>query len=146
MNLRFREWIKLLPAQPGVYRFLNKEGTIIYIGKAKNLRNRVSQYFQTPESLTVKTRVMVSKIENIEHTIVESEEDALLLENNLIKKHQPRYNVMLKDSKTYPWICIKNEPFPRVFITRKYVRDGSVYFGPYSSASYAYNLIELINS
>ena len=146
MNLRFRELIKLLPGQPGVYRFLNKEGTIIYIGKAKNLRNRVSQYFQTPESLTVKTRVMVSKIESIEHTIVESEEDALLLENNLIKKHLPRYNVMLKDSKTYPWICIKNEPFPRVFITRKYVKDGSVYFGPYSSVSYAYNLIELINS
>ncbi|MFA5848541.1 MAG: excinuclease ABC subunit UvrC [Bacteroidales bacterium] len=146
MNLRFRELIKLLPAQPGVYRFLNKEGTIIYIGKAKNLRNRVSQYFQTPESLTVKTRVMVSKIDNIEHTIVESEEDALLFENNLIKKHQPRYNVMLKDSKTYPWICIKNEPFPRVFITRKYVKDGSVYFGPYSSASHAYNFIELINS
>lgn len=146
MNLRFREWIQVLPAQPGVYRFLNKEGTIIYIGKAKNLRSRVSQYFQAPESLTVKTRVMVSKIESVEHTIVESEEDALLLENNLIKKYQPRYNVMLKDSKTYPWICIKNEPFPRVFITRKYVKDGSVYFGPYSSATYAYNLIELINS
>ncbi len=146
MNLRFRELIKLLPAQPGVYRFLNKEGTIIYIGKAKNLKNRVSQYFQTPESLTVKTRVMVAKIESIEHTVVESEEDALLLENNLIKKHLPRYNVMLKDSKTYPWICIKNEPFPRVFITRKYVKDGSVYFGPYSSVSHAYNLIELINS
>jgi len=146
MNLRFRELIKLLPVQPGVYRFLNKEGTIIYIGKAKNLKNRVSQYFQTPESLTVKTRVMVAKIDNIEHTIVESEEDALLLENNLIKKYLPRYNVMLKDSKSYPWICIKNEPFPRVFITRKYVRDGSVYFGPYSSATYAYNLIELINS
>ncbi|MFA6335699.1 MAG: excinuclease ABC subunit UvrC [Bacteroidales bacterium] len=143
---KFKEWIKLLPTEPGVYRFLNKEGVIIYIGKAKNLKNRVSQYFQSEEALTVKTRVMVSKIENVEHTVVTSEEDALLLENNLIKKYQPKYNVMLKDGKTYPWICIKNEPFPRVYITRRYVKDGSLYFGPYSSASHAYNLIDLINS
>lgn len=143
---KFKEWIRLLPKEPGVYRFFNKDGVIIYIGKAKNLRNRVSQYFQSPEGLSVKTRVMVSKIEWVEHTVVTSEEDALLLENNLIKKYQPRYNVMLKDSKTYPWICIKNEPFPRIYLTRRYVKDGSLYFGPYSSVSHAYNLLDLINS
>src|SRR5690554_6034230 len=119
-----KENIKLLPPLPGVYRFYNKEGTIIYIGKAKNLRNRVSQYFQSRESLSVKTRVMVDKIYSMQHTVVESEEDALLLENNLIKEYQPRYNIMLKDGKTYPWICVKNEPFPRVFITRRVVKDG----------------------
>lgn len=143
---KFKESIKLLPTEPGVYHFSNKEGVVIYIGKAKNLRNRVSQYFHLEESLTVKTRVMVSKIESVEHTVVMSEEDALLLENNLIKKYQPRYNVMLKDGKTYPWICIRNEPFPRVCLTRRYIKDGSLYFGPYSSVSHAYNLIDLINS
>ena len=141
-----KEKIKLLPTNPGVYRFINKEGVIIYIGKAKNLKNRVSQYFQSDNTLTPKTRVMVSKIDRIEHTVVGTEEDALLLENNLIKKYQPRYNIMLKDSKTYPWICIKNEPFPRVYITRRYVKDGSLYFGPYSAVSYAYSILELINS
>lgn len=141
-----KEKLKLLPASPGVYRFVNKEGVIIYIGKAKNLRNRVSQYFQSENTLTPKTRVMVSKISNIEHTVVDSEEDALLLENNLIKKHLPRYNILLKDSKTYPWICIKNEPFPRVYVTRKYIKDGSLYFGPYSSAMHAHNLTELVSS
>lgn len=141
-----KEKLKLLPASPGVYRFINKEGVIIYIGKAKNLRNRVSQYFQSENTLTPKTRVMVSKISNIEHTVVDSEEDALLLENNLIKKHLPRYNILLKDSKTYPWICIKNEPFPRVYVTRKYIKDGSLYFGPYSSAMHAHNLTELVSS
>jgi len=145
-KLSLKERIKLLPAQPGVYRFLNKDGIIIYIGKAKHLKNRVSQYFHSPESLTSKTRVMVSKIADFEHTVVESEEDALLLENNLIKQYQPRYNVMLKDGKTYPWICIKNEPFPRVFITRKKINDGSRYFGPYSAVNQAYNLIELISN
>ncbi len=141
-----KEKLKLLPSLPGVYRFINKEGVVIYIGKAKNLRNRVSQYFQSENTLTPKTRVMVSKINNIEHTVVDSEEDALLLENNLIKKHQPRYNILLKDSKTYPWICIKNEPFPRVYVTRKYTKDGSQYFGPYSSAMHAHNLTELIST
>jgi len=141
-----KEKIKLLPTNPGVYRFINKEGVIIYIGKAKNLKNRVSQYFQSDNTLTPKIRVMVSKIDRIEHTVVGTEEDALLLENNLIKKYQPRYNIMLKDSKTYPWICIKNEPFSRVYITRRYVKDGSLYFGPYSAVSYAYSILELINS
>ena len=141
-----KERVKMLPSLPGVYRFINKEGTIIYIGKAKNLKNRVSQYFQQEETLSAKTRVMVSKIDRFEHTVVDSEGDALLLENNLIKEFQPKYNVMLKDGKTYPWICVKNEPFPRVFITRKYVSDKSLYFGPYSSASMAYSLIELITT
>ena len=141
-----REKIQTLPSDPGVYRFLNAEGTIIYIGKAKNLRKRVLQYFVDPERLTRKTRVLVSKIADLEHTVVESEQDALLLENNLIKEYQPRYNILLKDSKTYPWICIKREPFPRVFLTRRYVKDGSLYFGPYSSVQHAHHLLDLINS
>lgn len=141
-----RETLKILPTQPGVYRFVNKEGIIIYIGKAKNLRNRVTQYFQSENTLSPKTKAMVSKTDHIEHTVVNSEEEALLLENNLIKKYQPRYNILLKDSKTYPWICIKNEPFPRVFVTRKYNKDGSLYFGPYSSAMYAHSLIDLITT
>lgn len=141
-----KERVKLLPSLPGVYRFINKEGFVIYVGKAKSLRNRVSQYFQPEDSLTAKTRVMVSRITAIEHTVVYSEADALLLENNLIKEYQPKYNIMLKDGKTYPWICVKKEPFPRVYITRRVVKDKSLYFGPYSSASMAYNLIELITS
>lgn len=141
-----KERVKLLPLSPGVYRFLNKEGVIIYIGKAKNLRARVSQYFHTEESLSAKTRVMVSKIVDFQYTVVENEDDALLLENNLIKEFLPRYNVMLKDGKTYPWICIKNEEFPRVFITRRNIKDGSKYFGPYSAANQAHNLIELISA
>ncbi|NCC46809.1 MAG: excinuclease ABC subunit C, partial [Bacteroidia bacterium] len=120
-----KELVRLLPTLPGVYRFYNKEGIVIYIGKAKNLRNRVSQYFHSKESLSRKTRVMVDKIADLQHTVVGSEEDALLLENNLIKEYQPRYNIMLKDGKTYPWICIKKEPFPRVFTTRRITKDGS---------------------
>ena len=138
--------IKRLPHEPGVYRFLNSEGMIIYIGKAKDLKKRVSQYFHSTGSMNRKTAVMVGKIASIVHTVVESEEDALLLENNLIKEFQPRYNMMLKDSKSYPWIMIKNEPFPRVYLTRKFVKDGSMYFGPYASATHAYNLLNLIQS
>ena len=141
-----RKRVKLLPSLPGVYRFINRDGKIIYIGKAKNLKTRVSQYFHSEGSLSAKTKVMVSKIADIQHIVVESEGDALLLENNLIKEFQPRYNVMLKDSKSYPWICVKNEPFPRVFVTRKTLRDGSRYFGPYSSAGHAYDLVELVSS
>ena len=141
-----KDSVKILPQLPGVYRFLNKDGTIIYVGKAKNLRSRVSQYFQAPEGLTPKTRVMVSRIASFEHTIVGSESEALLLENTLIKKYQPRYNVMLKDGKTYPWICIKKEPFPRVFLTRKLLKDGSLYYGPYSNVSHAYNLLDIIDA
>lgn len=141
-----KEKIKTLPEEPGVYRFLNEEGVIIYIGKAKSLKKRVAQYFVEPERLTRKTRVLVSKIADLEHTVVESEQDALLLENNLIKQYQPRYNILLKDSKTYPWICIKNQPFPKVFLTRRFVKDGSLYFGPYSSVQHAHHLLDLINS
>ena len=141
-----KEKISILPLEPGVYRFLDSSGTIIYIGKAKSLRKRVSQYFVSPDKLTVKTRVLVSKIADVQHTVVESEQDALLLENNLIKQYQPKYNILLKDGKSYPWICIKNEPFPRIFLTRRFVRDGSQYFGPYSSVQHAYHLLDLINS
>lgn len=144
MNLKDK--IITLPEGPGVYRFLNSEGVIIYIGKAKNLKKRVSQYFVSPDRLSTKTRVLVSKIADIEHTVVETEQDALLLENNLIKRYQPKYNILLKDGKSYPWICIKNEPYPRVFLTRKFVKDGSLYFGPYSSVMHARQLIDLIHS
>ena len=113
-----KEKISILPLESGVYRFLDSSGTIIYIGKAKSLRKRVQQYFVSPDRLTTKTRVLVSKIADIQHTVVESEQDALLLENNLIKQYQPKYNILLKDGKSYPWLCIKNEPFPRIFLTR----------------------------
>lgn len=140
------EKIEYLPHVPGVYRFFNSEGTVIYVGKAKDLKRRVSQYFRPPEQLDRKTRVMVSKIADLQYTEVATEQDALLLENNLIKQLQPRYNILLKDSKTYPWICIKNEPFPRVVLTRRYIRDGSLYFGPYSSVMHAHGLLELIGN
>lgn len=145
-NNVLKESVKLLPHLPGVYLFLNGDGNIIYVGKAKSLKSRVSQYFQSPDSLSPKTRVMVSKIEKIEHTVVESESEALLLENTLIKRFQPRYNVMLKDGKTYPWICIKKEPYPRVFLTRRLLKDGSYFFGPYSNVSHAYSLIDIIDN
>ncbi len=135
-----------MPDSPGVYRFLDGNGIIIYIGKAKNLKKRVAQYFVNPQRLTAKTRVLVSKISDIEHTVVENEQDAFLLENNLIKQYQPRYNIMLKDSKSYPWICIKNELFPRVFLTRRFIKDGSLYYGPYSSVQHARHLLDLINN
>ena len=124
--------IKTLPVAPGVYQYYDKENTILYVGKAKNLKKRVSSYF-TKNHDNAKTRVLVRKIFTIQHIVVNSEKDALLLENNLIKKYQPRYNIMLKDDKTYPWICIKKERFPRIFMTRKVIKDGSEYFGPYTS-------------
>ncbi|WP_055434692.1 excinuclease ABC subunit UvrC [Lacinutrix algicola] len=135
--------LKTLPNSPGVYQYFNAEGTIIYVGKAKNLKKRVSSYF-TKTHENGKTRVLVSKIVNIKHIVVETETDALLLENNLIKKHKPRYNVLLKDDKTYPWICIKNERFPRVFPTRRVIKDGSEYFGPYTSMKTVKTLLGLI--
>ena len=141
-----KEIISILPHQPGVYRFLDKDGKIIYVGKAKNLKNRVSSYFVSENRLNAKTQVLVSKIADVKFTVVENEQDAFLLENNLIKENQPRYNILLKDSKTYPWICIKKEPFPRVFITRTLTRDGSLYFGPYSSAMYAHSLVDMFHS
>ncbi len=134
-----------LPKQPGVYLFYNKENTVIYVGKAKNLRNRVSSYFSQKYD-TVKTKILVKHILTFEHIVVESETDALLLENNLIKKYQPRYNILLKDDKTYPWICIKNEAFPRVFQTRNPVKDGSKYFGPYTSVRLVRVLLKLFKS
>ena len=120
-----------LPESPGIYQYLNAEGTIIYVGKAKNLKRRVSSYFNR-EHEPGKTRVLVSKIADIRYIVVNTEEDALLLENNLIKKYKPRYNVLLKDDKTYPSICVQNEYFPRVFKTRRIIRNGSSYYGPYS--------------
>jgi excinuclease ABC subunit C len=135
--------LKTLPHEPGVYQYFDKEGTILYVGKAKDLKKRVSSYF-TKNHEYGKTRVLVKKIASIKHIVVNTETDALLLENNLIKKYQPRYNVMLKDDKSYPWICIKNEPFPRVFLTRNISKDGSEYYGPYTSVRTAKALLSLI--
>jgi excinuclease ABC subunit C len=131
-----------IPSRPGVYQFIDGVGTIIYVGKARNLRKRISSYFSGSQS--GKTIALLKKTAHIRHTVVDNESDALLLENNLIKKHQPRYNILLKDDKTFPWICIKNEPFPRVFSTRTIIRDGSAYFGPYTSALMVKVLITLI--
>ena len=136
----------MFPHSPGVYRYYDSEGNVIYVGKAKDLHKRVAQYFVPPERLTRKTAVMVSKIADAEFTVVESEADALLLENNLIKQFKPRYNILLKDSKTYPWICVSAGDFPKVFLTRRVVRDGSRYFGPYSSVVHARNLVEFFHS
>ncbi len=135
----------MLPNKPGIYQYLDQSNTIIYIGKAKNLRKRVSSYF-TKNHDHRKTALLVRNIADIKHMVVESEQDALLLENNLIKKYQPRYNIRLKDDKSYPWICIKNEPFPRVFKTRSLVRDGSKYFGPYTSIYTVRTLLDLFKS
>ena len=144
--MNIQEKIKLFPHSPGVYRYYDAEGNVIYVGKAKDLHKRVAQYFVAPERLTRKTAVMVSKIADVEFTVVESEADALLLENNLIKQFKPRYNILLKDSKTYPWICVSNDDFPKVFLTRKFVKDGSRYFGPYSSVVHARNLVEFFHN
>ena len=141
-----RDKIKLFPHSPGVYRYYDAEGNVIYVGKAKDLHKRVAQYFVSPDRLTRKTAVMVSKIADAEYTVVESEADALLLENNLIKQFKPRYNILLKDSKTYPWICVSADEFPKVFLTRRMVRNGSRYFGPYSSVVHARNLVEFFHS
>ena len=134
-----------LPDTPGVYQFYDADSKILYVGKAKNLKKRVASYFNKSHEYG-KTRVLVKKIRNIKHIVVPTESDALLLENNLIKKYQPRYNVMLKDDKSYPWICIKNERFPRIFPTRKLIKDGSEYFGPYTSMRTVKTLLDLIKS
>jgi excinuclease ABC subunit C len=133
-----------IPHRPGVYQYWDQEDTLIYIGKAKDLRNRVGSYFNQDNQMNGKTRVLVSKIRKISFTIVDTEIDAWLLENSLIKKHQPRYNIMLKDDKTYPWIIIKKEPFPRLYWTRKMVKDGSTYFGPYASVGMMHTILDLI--
>ncbi len=137
-----REKIALLPHDPGVYRYYDDAGNVIYVGKAKDLHKRVAQYFVPPERLNTKTRILVSKIADVQYSVVDSEADALLLENNLIKQYKPRYNILLKDSKTYPWICVTAEPYPRVFLTRRLTQDGSRFFGPYSSVMHARNLLE----
>lgn len=133
-----------IPHKPGVYQYWDTEDTLIYIGKAKDLRNRVGSYFNQDNQMNGKTRVLVSKIRKITFTIVDTEIDAWLLENSLIKKHQPRYNIMLKDDKTYPWIIIKKEAFPRIYWTRKMVKDGSTYFGPYASVGMMHTILDLI--
>lgn len=137
-----KQKVYALPDSPGVYQYFDKNGKIIYVGKAKNLKKRVSSYFMKKHEFN-KTAVLVSKICDIKHIVVNTEEDALLLENNLIKKLQPRYNILLKDDKTYPWIVIKNEPFPRVFQTRNVIKDGSLYFGPFTSSFLVRALLDL---
>ena len=140
-----REKIELLPHSPGVYRYYDDKGTVIYVGKAKDLFKRVHQYFVDPERLNTKTRLLVAKIADVQYSVVDSEADALLLENNLIKQYKPRYNILLKDSKTYPWICVTQEPFPRVYLTRRVEKNGSRYFGPYSSVLHARGLLEFFS-
>lgn len=135
--------LKTLPTGPGVYQYFDKNGKILYVGKAKNLKRRVSSYFHKKHD-SYRIALLVKKIVEIKHIVVETETDALLLENNLIKKYQPRYNVMLKDDKTYPWLCIKNEKFPRVFLTRNVIKDGSEYYGPYPSVRTVRILLDLI--
>ena len=140
-----KEKIALFPHKPGVYRYYDADGTVIYVGKAKNLHKRVAQYFVDPSRLTRKTRVLVSKIADAQYSVVSSEADALLLENNLIKQYKPKYNILLKDSKTYPWICITGDEYPKVFLTRRIQKNGSKYFGPYSSVIHARNLLEMFS-
>jgi len=135
--------IQTLPDNPGVYQYYDKDEKILYVGKAKNLKKRVSSYFNKIHD-TAKTNVLVKKIVTIKHIVVPTETDALLLENNLIKTLQPRYNVLLRDDKSYPWICIKKEPFSRIFSTRRMVKDGSEYFGPYTSFKTVHTILDLI--
>lgn len=145
-NDDYKKLLPTLPKQPGVYRFIDKDGVILYVGKAKVLKNRVSSYFTSIKQQKNKTRTMVKNAHHVEFTIVETEADALLLENTLIKKFQPRYNVMLKDGKSYSYICVKKERFPRVFITRRVIKDGSSYYGPYTSKTRLKIILELIKT
>jgi excinuclease ABC subunit C len=142
MSLNPEQIISILPEKPGVYQFLDSSGNLLYVGKAKNLKKRVSSYFGRSQS--GKTGVMLKRASTLSHIVVDNESEALLLENNLIKTHQPRYNILLKDDKTFPWICLKNESFPRVFSTRNTIKDGSEYFGPYTSGQMVKTLIDLI--
>ncbi len=143
-NSDISDLLPSLPEQPGVYQFYDKNGTLLYIGKAKNLKKRVSSYFSRNKYESFKLKILVDRIADLKYIVVENESDALLLENNLIKKYQPRYNILLKDDKTFPWICVKNEPFPRVFSTRTVINDGSKYYGPYTSAYAVKILLNLI--
>lgn len=139
-----KEKIALLPHSPGVYRYYDSKGDVIYVGKAKDLHKRVAQYFVSEDRLNTKTRLLVSRIADVQYSVVDSEADALLLENNLIKQYKPKYNILLKDSKTYPWICVGAGDFPKVMLTRRVSRDGSRYFGPYSSVMHARALLDFI--
>lgn len=140
----FSEMVKSIPTKPGVYRFIDESGKVIYVGKAKSLRARLSSYFNLKTGSYNKTRLMVDTASSIEYTVVESEQDALILENTFIKSWQPKYNVSLKDGKTYVYVCIKKEFFPRVFFTRRVIRDGSIYFGPYTSKYKVEQILDLI--
>jgi len=142
MSISPEQIISILPEKPGVYQFLDSSGNLLYVGKAKNLKKRVRSYFGRKQS--GKTSVMLKQASTLSHIVVDNESDALLLENSLIKTHQPRYNILLKDDKTFPWICVKNEPFPRVFSTRNTIKDGSEYYGPYTSGQMVKTLIDLI--
>ncbi len=146
LSLSLKEKIASLPTRPGVYFHKNDEGKVIYVGKAKNIRNRVRQYFDHNRQVDAKTKVLVSKIADVDVIVTDSEAEALILENNLIKQHKPRYNVLLKDDKSYPYIRVTNEEFPRVFSTRKVIRDGSKYFGPYTDLRYMYSLLRTLRS
>ncbi|MDA7803168.1 excinuclease ABC subunit UvrC [Crocinitomix sp.] len=139
-----REKINRIPHSPGIYQYFDKNGTIIYVGKAKNLKKRVSSYFNKAQKDSAKTAILVRKVVDIKYLVVDTELDALLLENNLIKKYLPKYNIQLKDDKTFPWICVKNESYPRVFSTRRVIKDGSKYYGPYASVKMMYTLLDLI--
>ena len=145
MNIsdKIKSILKTIPTDPGVYQYFDEKGEIIYVGKAKNLKRRVSSYFNKQQQ-SGKVKVLVSRIADIRFTVVNNEMEALLLENNFIKQYKPRYNILLKDDKTYPWICVKNERFPRVFLTRKKVNDGSIYFGPYPSVTVAKTFLEML--
>ena len=140
---KIKSILKTIPTDPGVYQYFDEKGEIIYVGKAKNLKRRVSSYFNKQQQ-SGKVKVLVSRIADIRFTVVDNEMEALLLENNFIKQYKPRYNILLKDDKTYPWICVKNERFPRVFLTRKKVNDGSIYFGPYPSVTVAKTFLEML--
>jgi len=135
--------VEVLPDKPGVYQYFDIDRKLLYIGKARDLKKRVSSYFSPTKQESFKQHLLVNKIADIKHIVVSSESDALLLENNLIKKHQPRYNVLLKDDKTFPWICVKNEPFPRIFYTRNLIQDGSAYYGPYTSVLMVKTILEM---
>ena len=142
-----KEKIALFPHSPGVYRYYDSEGKVIYVGKAKDLHKRVAQYFVPQERLNAKTRALVAKIADAQYSVVDSEADALLLENNLIKQYKPKYNILLKDSKTYPWVCVTGDEFPKVFITRRVDKSrGNRYFGPYSSVMHARNLVDFFKN
>ena len=144
MSDRLKEVVAVLPESPGVYRFYNNEDTLIYVGKAKSIKKRVSSYFSKSSGVNRKTLRLVSEINRIDYTVSNSEFDALLLENNFIKQNQPKYNILLKDDKTFPYICILKERFPRIIYTRKYIPEQGEYFGPYSSVVAMKNVLELV--